>query len=108
MPNSEHCLPAPGYLCTGLYAVNTSGVMPLKSCRLYRSRCRVWRKPTTTGQRRYCARWDTSSANCRKQQIGGPKPGDCRGLGGRPRPLASAGLGGDACRGARPRRCGRA
>jgi hypothetical protein len=39
---------------------------------LYRSRCRVWRKPTTTGQRRYCARRDTSSANCRKQQIGGP------------------------------------
>jgi hypothetical protein len=26
MPNSEHCLP--GYLCTGLYAVNTSGIMP--------------------------------------------------------------------------------
>ena len=26
MPNSEHCLP--GNLCTGLYAVNTSGVMP--------------------------------------------------------------------------------
>ena len=26
MPNSEHCLP--GYLCTGLYAVSTRGVMP--------------------------------------------------------------------------------
>ena len=26
MPNSEHCLP--GYLCTGLYVVNTSGIMP--------------------------------------------------------------------------------
>jgi len=29
-------------------------------------------------------------------------------IGGRPRPLASAGLGGDACHGARPRRCDRA
>ena len=26
VPNSEHYLP--GYLCTGLYAVNTSGIMP--------------------------------------------------------------------------------
>ena len=26
LPNSEHCLP--GYLCTGLYAVNTIRVMP--------------------------------------------------------------------------------
>ena len=26
LPNSEHCLP--GYSCTGLYAVNTSGIMP--------------------------------------------------------------------------------
>ena len=28
VPNSEHCLPGPGYLCTGLYAVSTSGIMP--------------------------------------------------------------------------------
>jgi hypothetical protein len=26
LPNSEHCLP--GYLCTGLYVVNTSGIVP--------------------------------------------------------------------------------
>jgi hypothetical protein len=53
MPNSGRCLP--GCLCTGLYAVNTSGIMPIQPCRLHRSRagrCRIWRKPTTTGQRR--------------------------------------------------------
>jgi hypothetical protein len=26
LPNSEHCLA--GYLCSGLYAVNNSGIMP--------------------------------------------------------------------------------
>jgi hypothetical protein len=51
-----------------------------------------------------------SADRCRKPLIGGPKPGDCRrpGPGGRPWPLAPAGLGGDACHGAGPCRCDRA
>lgn len=64
----------------------------VSACRsaLLGSGCRIWRKPTTAGRRRaerYCARRDTLSANCRKRQIGGLKPGGCRGSEARPRPL---------------------
>jgi len=116
MPNSEHCLP--GYLCTGLYAVNTSGMMPTQVLSF------VLESPPSLAQaddhraKGGIARGETpqvltvassrSADRCRKQLIGGPKPGDCRGPGGRSRPLAPAGLGGDACHGARPRRCDRA
>ena len=53
--------PIASIACLGTYALACMSLTPavlcqLKSCRLYRSRRRVWRKPTATGRRRYCAR----------------------------------------------------
>jgi hypothetical protein len=73
--NSGRCLP--GCLCTGLYAVNTSGIMSIQSCRLRRSRAEsgASRRPPGKDGRAVLRVVRTSSANCRKQQIGRPKPG---------------------------------
>jgi hypothetical protein len=74
--------------CPHTYALTcmsspTTAIVNLALSSVRRARRRIWRKPpATTGQRRserYCAWWDRSSANCRKRQVGGPKPGGCHG-----------------------------
>ena len=82
MPNSEHC--PPGYLCTGLHAVNNSGILPTQVLSFVSESLPSLAQADDHRAKAVlrAVRHLKCYVNYRKHQIGGPKPGDCRGPGG--------------------------